>query len=81
MRFGEQGLVYETKDSFQLSILGEVFMGHLVHDLKTETGQSVRDEFIDEGYAIADAIKSSLISQVNSANDRQTVMDKISNES
>lgn len=80
-RFVEQGLVYETKDSFQLSILGEVFMGHLVHDLKTETGQSVLDEFIDEGYAIADAINSGLISQVNSANDRQTVMNKISNES
>lgn len=76
-QFINEGLVVERADRYQLSILGEVFMGHLVRLLKTPQGQQVLDDYIDEGYRIADALKAGTLARTNAANDRQTVLERL----
>jgi oxygen-independent coproporphyrinogen-3 oxidase len=72
-----EGLIVEKADKYALTILGEVFMGHIVKLLKKEEGQKVLDDYIAEGFLIGDAINDGLIKQENSSNDRQTVLGKI----
>lgn len=72
-----EGLIIERAEGYKLTVLGEVFMGHVVKLLKSGEGQQVIDRYIDEGYAIADAINSGVISQDNAANDRQIVLERI----
>ncbi len=72
-----EGLIVEKENEYKLTILGEVFMGHIVKLLKKEEGQEVLDDYIAEGFMIGSAINDGLIDQENSSNDRQTVLDRI----
>ena len=52
----QEGLVHAKAGGYSLSLLGEVFMGHLVRDLKGESGQRVLDDYIAEGRALGAAV-------------------------
>jgi len=69
--FIEEGLVVHTSRGHELSILGEVFMGHLVRDLKKEEGRRAVDEYVAEGERLADRIASGQVRDGNDANNRQ----------
>ena len=69
--FEDEGLVARTNDGFRLSILGEVFMGRLVRDLKRSAGQQAVDQYIAEGHALAQAISDGKLRDENSVNNRQ----------
>ncbi|MEO0478841.1 MAG: radical SAM protein [Planctomycetota bacterium] len=66
-----EGLLVETAEGYELSILGEVFMGHLVRDLKSPDARRAVDHYADEGDALGSAIASGALPDANIANDRQ----------
>lgn len=66
-----EGLVLDTPEGYRLSILGEVFMGHLVRGLKNPDGQRAVDEYIEEGQALGRAIADGQLADRNQANNRQ----------
>lgn len=66
-----EGLVVEHPDRYALSVLGEVFMGQLVRDLKSSVARGAVDAYIDEGHALARAVAAGRIADDNEANDRQ----------
>ena len=69
--FQREGLVVHTARGYELSILGEVFMGRLVRDLKKDAGQQAVDEYIREGYELGKAISRGIVADENMANNRQ----------
>jgi oxygen-independent coproporphyrinogen-3 oxidase len=71
--FIEEGLVVHTSRGHELSILGEVFMGHLVRDLKKDEGRRAVDEYIAEGRRLAADIAAGHVRDSNNANNRQLV--------
>lgn len=75
--FISEGLIVDGGNSYNLSIVGEVFMGHLVRSLKKTRDQKVIDEYIDEGYVLGSLLKDGKIPRSNSANDRQKVKEFI----
>ncbi len=50
--FIEEGLILEMADRYLLSITGEVFMGHLVCQLRKAEDQAVISNYIAEGYRL-----------------------------
>ncbi|MHC4991476.1 MAG: radical SAM protein [Planctomycetota bacterium] len=72
--FEREGLVTRTDGGYQLSILGEVFMGHLVRDLKQEQGRQAVDAYIDEGLALGRAISRGVACDQNETNNRQIAL-------
>jgi oxygen-independent coproporphyrinogen-3 oxidase len=75
--FVDEGLILHTARGYELSILGEVFMGHLVRDLKKEPGRRAVDEYIAEGAVLGQAIAGGRLPDRNDANNRQVVTDRI----
>jgi oxygen-independent coproporphyrinogen-3 oxidase len=69
--FIEEGLIVRSGPSYELSIVGEVFMGHLVRLLKTPEDRAVIDEYIQEGQILGSLLASSQITDANAANNRQ----------
>lgn len=69
--FISEGLIIDNGNRYNLSIVGEVFMGHLVRSLKKSGDQKVIDEYIDEGYVLGSLLKDGKIPRNNSVNDRQ----------
>ena len=67
----EQGLVIEHEDRYELSILGEVFMGHLVRDLKQVAPRRAVDDYVSRGNALGRALSRGLVPAGNLANNRQ----------
>lgn len=72
--FEREGLVIHTSRGYELSILGEVFMGHLVHDLKKDAGRRAVDDYVREGYALGSAISAGEVADGNAANNRQIAL-------
>lgn len=66
-----EGLVTESAAGFELSILGEVFMGHLVRELKQPEARAAVDAYVAEGHALGRAIAEGALADNNAANDRQ----------
>ena len=66
-----EGLVERRDGGYALSILGEVFMGHLVRNLKTAWGQRALDAYIDEGIALGAAAAARRTKDANRLNNRQ----------
>lgn len=66
-----EGLVVAEPDRYALSLLGEVFMGQLVRDLKGEAGRSAVDDYIAEGEALGRAAADGMVADGNPLNDRQ----------
>lgn len=66
-----EGLITATGDGFMLSLLGEVFMGQLVRDLKGDAGRAAVDAYIAEGQALGRAAALGSAPQGNELNDRQ----------
>lgn len=77
-RYVEEGLVLETEQGYELSILGEVFMGHLVRGLKSVEGRRAVDEYIREGEELGEAISTGLLTDRNEANNRQLAEELLS---
>lgn len=71
----EEGLILHGPQGYELSILGEVFMGHLVRDLKKPDGRRAVDEYVAEGVALGRAIAQGRIRNDNAANNRQHAPD------
>jgi oxygen-independent coproporphyrinogen-3 oxidase len=69
--FISEGLIIDDEDRYNLSIIGEVFMGHLVRSLKKIEDQKVIDEYIDEGYKLGTLLSEGKIPKNNQANNRQ----------
>jgi len=67
-----EGLITASADGFALSLLGEVFMGHLVRDLKAAPGRAAVDAYIDEGNALGKAAARGAAPDANPLNNRQT---------
>ena len=67
----EEGLVLESASGYELSILGEVFMGHLVRGLKNSAGRQAIDDYIREGEALGEAIAKGSVDDRNEVNNRQ----------
>lgn len=72
--FEREGLVIHTSRGYELSILGEVFMGHLVHDLKKDAGRRAVDDYVAEGYALGEAISTGRVADANDSNNRQIAL-------
>jgi coproporphyrinogen III oxidase-like Fe-S oxidoreductase len=70
-QFISEGLIIDNGTNYNLSIIGEVFMGHLVKTLKKIDGQEVISEYIKEGYLLGNLLKDGKIPRNNSVNDRQ----------
>ena len=66
-----EGLITTSDEGFELSLLGEVFMGHLVRDLKSDAGRSAVDAYIAEGEALGRAAARGKAPDANVLNDRQ----------
>ncbi len=78
--FEHEGLVERRAGGYALSVLGEVFMGHLVRGLKSEWGQRALDSYVDEGHALAAAAASKRADDANRLNNRQvarTILDVV----
>lgn len=78
--FINEGLIIEGMDGFELSIVGEVFMGHLVHGLKNVSSQKVIDEYIKEGFNLgksATGIQSMKHKEKNQLNNRQKMTEDL----
>ncbi|WP_437873319.1 radical SAM protein [Sorangium sp. So ce363] len=69
--FIEEGLIFRSGDRYQLTITGEVFMGHLVRNLKKEADRGVLDDYIDEGYTLGQLVATDKIVPKNATNNRQ----------
>jgi oxygen-independent coproporphyrinogen-3 oxidase len=67
----DQGLVIEHGDRHELSILGEVFMGHLVRDLKQGAPRRAIDDYVRRGNALGRALSRGLVPAGNLINNRQ----------
>ena len=67
----QEGLIIHNDSGYELSILGEVFMGRLVRDLKENAGREAIDQYIAEGHALGRAISAGIVADANSANNRQ----------
>jgi coproporphyrinogen III oxidase-like Fe-S oxidoreductase len=67
----DEGLIIDTDRGLELSILGEVFMGRLVRDLKSDLGRKAVDDYIAEGHALGQAIVAGTIADENQTNNRQ----------
>ncbi len=66
-----EGLINASEDGFTLSLLGEVFMGQLVRDLKSHAGRAAVDAYIAEGEALGHAASRGSAPDVNVLNNRQ----------
>ena len=66
-----EGLIIHNAKGYELSILGEVFMGQLVRDLKKDSGRQAIDDYIEEGFRLGKAISKGLVHDANDANNRQ----------
>ncbi len=66
-----EGLVVDGPDRYALSLLGEVFMGQLVRDLKTDSARAAVDAYIDEGAALGHLVTLGRAHDVNPLNNRQ----------
>ncbi len=66
-----EGLITTSDEGFGLSLLGEVFMGHLVRDLKSDAGRLAVDAYITEGEALGRAAALGQAPDANALNDRQ----------
>ncbi len=66
-----EGLVHASGGGYALSLLGEVFMGQLVRDLKGDTARAEVDRYIDEGEALGRAAAAGRAPDVNEINNRQ----------
>ncbi len=75
--FEREGLVIRTEEGYSLSLLGEVFMGRLVRDLKCKPGQAAVDQYIEEGRALGRAIATGAVPDRNDANNRQVAEARI----
>lgn len=67
----ERGLVIEHEDRHELSILGEVFMGHVVRELKQGASRRAVDDYVRRGNALGQALSRGLIPAGNLVNNRQ----------
>ncbi|MBD1557782.1 radical SAM protein [Vibrio sp. S9_S30] len=67
----EEGLIVDSGDRYELSILGEVFMGRIVYDLKKEEGKQTIKEYIDEGYLLGKLLGENNIRAKGFHNNRQ----------
>lgn len=66
-----EGLITASEDGFSLSLLGEVFMGQLVRDLKGDAGRAAVDAYIEEGEALGHAAARGNAPDINMLNNRQ----------
>lgn len=76
--FESEGLVTRSKGGFSLTLLGEVFMGCLVRDLKKEDGRRAVDEYIAEGMTLGTAIQRGALADANDVNNRQVALPVLS---
>ncbi|MCL2897115.1 radical SAM protein [Brenneria tiliae] len=68
----ESGLIYLNNNNYyDLTITGEIFMGHLVRGLKNDEDQKVIDEYVDEGKKIGEMISLGKIRKEHNVNNRQ----------
>ncbi|MEM6997173.1 MAG: radical SAM protein [Myxococcota bacterium] len=73
-----EGLVIEGRDRYALSLLGEVFMGQLVRDLKAEPSRRAVDAYVAEGEALGRAANLGIAPDDNPLNDRQRASEWLS---
>lgn len=66
-----EGLISPTEHGFKLSLLGEVFMGQLVRDLKADAGRAAVDAYIEQGVALGRAAAHGAAPDTNALNNRQ----------
>ena len=78
--FCDEGLIFGLGNRYKLSIIGEVFMGHLVRNLKKESDRKVIEDYIEEGYKIAKLLASKNLKSTNSVNNRQIAKELLSGE-
>lgn len=69
--FIDEGLIIKSGEVYQLSIVGEVFMGHLVRNLKKKGDRLAVDNYIKEGYLLGELLAREKITFHNSINNRQ----------
>ena len=68
----EEGLIHlNNNNTYELTITGEIFMGHLVKKLKKEEDQKTIDNYINEGRKIGELIASGKIKKTHNINNRQ----------
>jgi len=72
-----EGLVVQGTDRYSLSLLGEVFMGQLVRDLKADASRAAVDAYIDEGQALGRAVAKGQLPDDNPLNDRQRAVARL----
>ncbi len=70
----QEGLIVHTNRGYELSILGEVFMGHIVRDLKSDEGRKAVDDYIAEGERLGRVMAEGAIRDTNEANNRQIAL-------
>lgn len=66
-----EGLIVAAEHGYTLSLLGEVFMGHLVRDLKADPGRTAVDHYIAQGQALGAAAAVGAAPDGNEVNNRQ----------
>jgi oxygen-independent coproporphyrinogen-3 oxidase len=69
--FVEEGLIMRAVDRYQLSIVGEVFMGHIVRELKKPAQRAAVDTYIEEGHLLGELLAAQRLRDTNAANNRQ----------
>jgi oxygen-independent coproporphyrinogen-3 oxidase len=67
----QEGLIMRAADRYQLTIVGEVFMGHLVRELKKPEDRAAVDEYIEEGHVLGKLLAADRLRDSNAANNRQ----------
>ncbi|WP_129543247.1 radical SAM protein [Serratia sp. 1D1416] len=74
-----QGLIkLNADDVYNLTVLGEVFQGKMVKELKKKKDQQVLTNYIDEGHELALLVSEGRIMDINTLNNRQKgIRDKL----
>lgn len=70
-RYLSEGLIIRDSEKYTLSIIGEVFMGHLVRGMKKIEDQRVIDTYITEGHTIGKLLADNKLKRENKNNNRQ----------
>jgi oxygen-independent coproporphyrinogen-3 oxidase len=72
--FEHEGLVHRGTHGLSLTLLGEVFMGHLVRDLKSDASRRAVDAHVAQGRFLAAAVVDGRARDDNRLNNRQVAL-------
>ncbi len=73
-----EGFITQGSSGYELTLLGEVFMGQLVRDFKSPDGRAAIDRYIEEGHELGAEVARGALRVRNELNNRQLAEEHLS---